>query len=114
MQLRLGLSDLKSHKKCHDFADTQSDLCACNAEAETSIHFFCRCSLFLTQRITLVDSVSEMLAQNNLLIHTLDNKDLVKKYLYGSANFVDCDNRVIILAAIKFIMDSKCFKMADQ
>ena len=39
-QLRLGLSDLKSHKRCHNFADTQSDVCACNVEAETSIHFF--------------------------------------------------------------------------
>ena len=76
--------------------------------------FFCSCSLFFIQRITLVDSVSEILAQNNLLINTLDNKDLVKIYLYGSSNFVDNDNRVIILAAIKFIKDSKRFIMVDD
>ena len=113
-QLRLGLSDLKSHKRCHNFADTQSDVCACNVEAETSIHFFCRCSLFATQRISLVDSVSVVLAENNLPINTLHKKDLVKIYLYGSSNFVDNDNRVIILAAIKFIVDSKRFEMAEQ
>ena len=78
------------------------------------VFFFCRCSLFFTQRITLVDSVSEILAQNNLLINTLDNKDLVKIYLYGSSNFVDNDNRVIILAAIKFIKDSKRFIIVDD
>ena len=83
-------------------------------EAETSIHFFCSCYLFFIQRITLVDSVSEILAQNNLLINTLDNKDLVKIYLYGSSNFVDNDNRVIILAAIKFIKDSKRFIIVDD
>ena len=105
-QLRLGLSDLKSHKMNHKFADTTSELCACNQEAETTIHFFCRCSLFLTQRIALVDSVSVILEQKNILINTLDIKDLVKIYLYGSYKFTDSDNRIILLATIKFIMDT--------
>ena len=35
-QLRLGLSDLKSHKNSHKFLDTPSYLCACNLGAENT------------------------------------------------------------------------------
>ena len=109
-QLRLGLSVLKSHKMNHKFADTQSDLCACNHEAETADHFFCRCSLFSTPRTALVNTVSEVLAQNNIFINTLDLKDLVKIYLYGSYNLSDPENRIILLATIKFVADCNRFQ----
>ena len=94
----------------HKFEDTQSDLCACNQEAETTTHFFCRCSLFAAQRIALVDTVSEILAQNNIFINILDIKDLVKIYLYGSYKFTEPENRIILLATIKFITDSIRFQ----
>ena len=95
------------------FADTQSDLCACNMEAETTIHHFCSCSLFSTERIVLVDSVFEILASHNLFTDRIDNNDLVKIYLYGNSKFVDDENRGILLATIKFIMDSNRFKTKD-
>ena len=108
-QLRLGLSDLKSHKMHHKFPDIDSEFCACYQEAETTIHFFCSCSFFTTLRISLVDTVSEVLVQNDIFINTLVKKELVKIYLYGSDKFTDVDNRIIILATIKFITDSNRF-----
>ena len=98
----------------HKFPDTESEFCACYQEAETTIHFFCRCSFFSTQRISLLDTVSEMLALNNILINTLDKKDLVKIYLYGSYKFTDLDNRIILLATIKFITDSNRFSKFNK
>ena len=93
----------------HNFVDIQSDLCVCIEEAETITYFFCRCSLFSEQRIVLVDTVSEILARKNLFLNTLDIKDLVKIYLYGSCKFTVSENRYIFIATIKFITDSNRF-----
>ena len=38
-QLRLGISQLKSHNKNHNFVDTTSDVYICNYEAENTEHF---------------------------------------------------------------------------
>ena len=38
-QLRMNLNQLRSHKK-HNFADTPSDICACNQGIEDTRHFF--------------------------------------------------------------------------
>ena len=108
--MRLDLSDLTNHKNKHPFGDTQSDLCACNQEAETTVHFFCRCSLFLIPRFAFMDTVSGILAQNNILINSLDINDLVKIYLYGNDKFTDAENRSILLATIKYITDSNRFQ----
>ena len=68
-QLRLGLSQLKSHKN-HNFVDTP-DLCICNYEAENTEHLFCRCSLFSIQRRSLFDTVSDIFSQKISLPTTL-------------------------------------------
>ena len=108
-QLRLGLSDLKYHKKSHNFLDTPSDMCACNEGAEDLIHFFCKCPLFDTERAVLVDTVSLILANQGLIIDNIEMRELVKIYLYGDFKFSALDNRLIILAAIEFITKSNRF-----
>ena len=45
-QLRMGLTQLKSHRKNHNFLDTPSDLCICNFESEKRT-FFLQMSSFL-------------------------------------------------------------------
>ena len=42
-QLRLSLSPLRSHKKCHNFIDTPSDICHCNQGIENTSHFLFSC-----------------------------------------------------------------------
>ena len=40
-------------------------------------------------------------------------KDLVKSYLYGDPSFKVSENRLILLATIKFITDSNRFVKED-
>ena len=49
-QLRVGLSHLRYHKKCHNFADTPSDICLCMRGVEDTSHFLLFCPLFITHR----------------------------------------------------------------
>ena len=39
-RLRVGLSELKSHKKDHNCLDTPSNMCVCGIEPEDTEHFF--------------------------------------------------------------------------
>ena len=40
-------------------------------------------------------------------------KDLVKIYLYGNSSFKGSENRLTLLATIKYIMDSNRFVKED-
>ena len=42
-QLRVSLSSLRSHKRCHNFINTPSDICHCNQGIEDTIHFIFSC-----------------------------------------------------------------------
>ena len=49
LQLRIGLSCLRYHKKCHNFTDTPSDQCLCNHGIADTNHFLYSC-LFLLHK----------------------------------------------------------------
>ena len=53
LQLRVGLSFLRYHKKCHNFIDTPSDKCLCNHGLEDTNQFLFSCPFFAAQRATL-------------------------------------------------------------
>ena len=105
LQLRVGLSLLRYHKKCHNFIDTPSDKCLCNHGIEDTNHFLFLCPFFATQRATLSGSVIQILHKYNL--NHLDNQSHL--YLYGDPfiNFVD--NRNILLSTIKYIKETRRF-----
>ena len=52
-QLRVGLSPLRYHKKCHNFIDTPSDKCSCDRRPEDINHFLFSCPLYAACRLTL-------------------------------------------------------------
>ena len=106
IQLRLGLSPLKSHKHRHNFADTPSDKCNCGIEAESTSHFLFNCPLFVSHRGNLASSVIRTLIPNNL--NHLANSE--KLYLYGHHNLSDLDNTNILNATVKYIKDTERFK----
>ena len=66
-QLRLRLSPLKGHKYCHNFIDTPSGTCQCNQGIEHTRHFLFSCPSYTVQRVTLVNSVKEILLKVNLI-----------------------------------------------
>ena len=97
-QLRVGLSQLRFHKKCHNFADTPSQICLCNNGVEDTSHFLFHCSIFADQRSTLTSSVDNILRKNNLDI--IKSVDL---YLYGHPSLSITDNHDIILSTLAYI-----------
>ena len=65
-QLRVGLSSLKCHKKNHNFVDTPDDWCDCMSAPEDTRHFLLKCTIFSVQRVQLISSVINLLANTNL------------------------------------------------
>ena len=102
-QLRVGLSFLRYHKKCHNFIDTPSDIYLCNHGIEDTNHFLFLCPFFALQMATLASSVIQILQKYNL--NRLGNQSHL--YLYGHPTINLADNRNIILSTIKYIKESR-------
>ena len=77
LQLRVGLSFLRYHKKCHNLIDTPSDKCLYNNGIEDTNHFLFLCPFFAIQRATLASSVILQIFNLN---HLGNQSHL---YLYG-------------------------------
>ena len=105
LQLRVGLSFLRYHKKCHNFIDIPFDICLCSDGIEDINHFLFLCPLFTAQRATLTSSVIEILQKYNLN-HLGTQSNL---YLYGHQNINFADNGKILLSTIKYIKETPRF-----
>ena len=106
-RLRVGLSELKSHKKNHNFLDTPSDICDCGLEAEDTNHFFLRCPLYSLFRISFLHSTNATIMKYDLA--NLSPDDLVHIYLYGHPMLSKIDNVKILEASIRFVNESTRF-----
>ena len=104
-QLRVGLSPLKSHKKNHHFADTNSDLCSCSQSIEDNKHFLLECYSFMPHRALMLNSVNEILRKNNLT--SVEHYEIILLYGHSSLSFLD--NKNILLATLKFIKSTNRF-----
>ena len=104
LQLRVGLSPLRYHKKRHHFLDTPNDTCLCNAGVETVEHFLFRCSFYASKRLVLTQTVVPILINHNLAFLQND----VNLYLYGHRKLKD-DNKDILSATINFIKSTNRF-----
>ena len=106
LQLRVGLSKLKHHKKCHKFQDTPSDICDCGLETEDNVHFFTKCNIFNNYRASLNQMTTNIFP--NLL--PLTPPELTSIFLYGSNQLSNPQNHDILKASLKFINDTGRFK----
>ena len=102
-QLRVGLSQLKSHKKNHNFQDTPSDTCQCGTGMETTEHFLLICPNYTRQRETLISTIIPVLNSKNQNLSSLDNEAKVKLLLYGTENVDFSGNKSVLNATINFI-----------
>ena len=98
-QLRVGLSQLRSHKNAHNFQDTPDDKCCCTLNSETTIHYLLHCTNFVEQRRELFRVLNPLL--NNLRF--LNDEHLVRLLLYGDDIFEYETNQSILKATIDFI-----------
>ena len=104
-QLRVNLSQLRSHKKHHNFTDTPSDICTCNQGIEDTRHFLFECFKFATDRASLAVTVTDFLHRNTL-IELVNNLEL---YLYGHPSLISVDNKRILSATIQYIKNIQRF-----
>ena len=98
-QLRLGLSRLRHHKKCHNFSDTPSNLCLCKTGIEDTSHYLLFCPFFRNPRELLFKYVDNV-TRDKKVTRSLNSTDL---FLYGDPSLSDSENRTIISATLKFI-----------
>ena len=104
-QLRVGLSQLKSHKKKHNFRDTPTDICSCGTGVESTSHFLLFCPFFRIQRQALFSTISSILNSNSKTpdMSNLDNAAKVDTLLYGNENLNFLENKSVLTATIKYI-----------
>ena len=80
---------------------------ACNLEPETTFHYLLRCQLFQTERRTLFNYIKEI--DDNIIT---DHKNYLDQILlYGNERYRYDTNRMILLSALKFYIDSKRFDL---
>ena len=106
-RLRLPFSHLKEqHKFRHDFGDTVSPMCGCNAEIEDTEHILLRCHFYSIQRFELFNNINKV----DLSFTQLDTKKQVNILLYGyPPNKSNALNQDIIKFVIGFLKKSGRF-----
>ena len=104
-QLRVGLSPLKTHKKSHNFVDTESDTCLCGNGAEDTMHFLLFCPFFSVPRTSLFQNISHILVN----FDNLSEKDQVSCLLYGYNGLSNSQNSLILNQTIDFIFKTQRF-----
>ena len=104
-RLRLGLSHLRLHKFNYNFQDTVLPLCLCNAESESTIHFFLRCQYFTQIRISFLNDINFLCP----IFFSLNDQQKCKILLYGNIKYSDVTNKIFLLCSIKFIKESQRF-----
>ena len=102
-QLRVDLSSLRYHKKCHNFLGTPSDKCLCNQGIEDTNHFLLLCPFLLLEEQSFVVNVIANL-QKHGLTH-LGNQS--HPHLYGHPTINFADNRKILLSTIEHIKGTR-------
>ena len=101
-QLRLGLSQLRAHKKRHNFKDTFTDSCLCKKGVEDTHHFLFVCPFYSAHRKILKENVDVILQENNLTSEEFS----VDLLLYGHKSLPSNENCKIIGHVLEFIKNT--------
>ena len=104
-RLRLGLSHLNEHRFILNFEACTNSLCTCTLEVESTTHFFLHCHYYNNIHKILLDDLKVI----NVNILKLSETALTDLLLYGEASFDMIQNKMILTASIKFIVDSDRF-----
>ena len=101
-QLRLGLSQLRYHKKRHGFKDTVTDKCLCKLGIEDSHHFFLVCPFYATQRAVLTHEIEKILHEKEITEFNFS----VNLFLYGHPSLDSKDNTKVIAQTLDYIKNT--------
>ena len=109
-RLRVEFSDLREYPFRRNF-NCASPLCKCTIENEDNKHFLIRCNLYRRPRFELLNSISKITNDVDILFYP--PSDLVNLLLYGDSKFDEEKNAAILRSTIKFIKCTSRFKTLE-
>ena len=105
-RIRLGFSHLRYHKFKHGFLDAIDPLCSCSTGIENTVHYFLHCPNFSTARNTFLNEIAIV----DRSIIDQDDIKIIQTFLYGNPTYSVNDNKLILDASIKYILETKRFE----
>ena len=103
-RIRIGFSHLRHHKLKHGFLDAIHPLCSCSTRIENTIHYFLHCPNFSTERNTFFNEIA--IVDRSII----DQDEMKITFLYGNPTYSVNDNKLILDASIKYILETKRFE----
>ena len=104
-RLRLGFSHLRYHKFKHGFLDAADLLCSCSTAIENTVHYFLACPNFSTAQNTFRNEIAIV----DRSIIDQDEIKIIQTFLYGNPTYSVNDNKLILEARIRYILETKTF-----
>ena len=104
-RLRLGFSHLRYHKFKHGFLDAVDPLCSCSTAIENTDRYFLHCPNFSTARNTSLNEIT--IVDRSIIDH--DEIKIIQTFHYGSPTYCVNDNKLVLDASIKYILETKRF-----
>ena len=105
-RIRLGFSHLRYHKFKHGFLDAIDPLCSCSTRIENTVHYFLHCANFSFARNTFLNEIAIV----DRSIIDQDDIKIIEAFLYGNKTYSVNDNKLILDASIKYILETKRFE----
>ena len=105
-RIRLGFGHLRYHKFKHGFLNAIDPLCSCSTGIENTVHYFLYCPHFSFARNAFLNEIAIV----DRSIIDQDDIKIIQTFLYGNRNFSLNDNKLILDASIKYILETKRFE----
>ena len=104
-RLRLEFSHLRYHKFKHGFLDAADTFFSCSTAIENTADYFLHCPSFLTVWNTFLNEIAIVYRS------TIDQDEIkiIQTFLYGHSTYSVNDNKLILDASIKYILETKRF-----
>ena len=88
-----------------DFLDAVDPLCSCSTAFENTVHYFLHCPNFSTAQNTFLNEIAIV----DRSIIDQDEIKIIQTFLYGNPTYSVNDNKLILDASIKYILETKRF-----
>ena len=103
--LRLGFSHLLYHKFKHGFLHAADPLCSCSTAIENTTRYFLNCPNYSVARNTFLSKI--VIVDRSIIDQ--DEIKIIQNFIYGNSTHSVNDNRLILDASLKHILETKRF-----
>ena len=105
-RIKLGFSHLRYYKFKHGFLDAVDLLCSCSTGIENTVHYFLHCPNFSLTQNTFLNEIAIV----DTSVIDQDDIKIIQTFLYGNPTYSVNDNKLILDASIKYILENKRFE----